>query len=75
MAVERGAHADGYVSEGFYRGRYDVDRWCAFGPPSECAAFIRRFLDAGFTTVMLCMVPPDVKQLERLHNEVVPLLN
>ena len=61
--------------EGIYHGRYDVDRWCAFGPPAECAAFIRRFLDAGFTTIMLCMVPPDVKQLEMLHREVVPLLN
>ena len=60
--------------EGFYRGRYDVDRWCAFGPPAECAAFIRRFLDAGFTTAMLCLVPPDVEQLERIHREVVPLL-
>ncbi len=59
---------------GFYRGRYDVDRWCAFGPPAECAAFIRRFLDIGITTVMLCMARPDVGQLERLHREVVPLL-
>ena len=60
--------------ESFYRGRYDVDRWCAFGPPAECAAFIRRFLDAGFTTAMLCLVPPDVEQLQRIHREVVPLL-
>ena len=59
---------------GFYRGSYDVDRWCAFGPPAECAAFIRRFLDIGITTVMLCMARPDVGQLERLHREVVPLL-
>ena len=59
---------------GFYRGHYNVDRWCAFGPPGECAAFIRRFLEAGFTTVMLCMARPDVEQLERLHREVVPLL-
>ena len=60
--------------EGFYRGRYNVDQWCAFGPPVECAAFIRRLLDTGLTTVMLCMVPTDVEQLERLHREVVPLL-
>ena len=59
---------------GFYLGRYDVDRWCAFGPPAECANFIRDFLDAGFTTVMLCLVRPNVEQLERLHREVVPLL-
>ncbi len=55
-------------------GRYNADRWCAFGPPGECAAFIRRILEAGFTTVMLCMARPDVGQLERLHREVVPLL-
>ena len=51
--------------EGFYRGRYDVDSWCAFGPPADCAALIKRFLDAGFTTVMLCLVPPDAEHLER----------
>ncbi|MCH8832330.1 MAG: LLM class flavin-dependent oxidoreductase, partial [Chloroflexi bacterium] len=60
--------------EVFYHGSYNVDRWCAFGPPAECAAFIRRFLDIGITTVMLCLVLPDVQQLERLRNEVVPLL-
>ena len=59
--------------QSFYHG-YDVDNWCAFGPPDECAAFIRRFLDAGITTVMLCLTPPDVEHLERLHNEVAPLL-
>ena len=57
----------------FYHG-YDVDSSCAFGKPDECAAFIRGFLVAGITTVMLCLVPPDVEHLERLHREVVPLL-
>ena len=59
--------------QSFYEG-YNVDGWCAFGPPAECAAFIRGFLDAGITTVMLCLVPPDVEHLERLHREVIPLL-
>ncbi|MCH8988943.1 MAG: LLM class flavin-dependent oxidoreductase [Chloroflexi bacterium] len=59
--------------QSFYGG-YNVDSWCAFGPPAECAAFIRGFLVAGITTVMLCLVPPDVEHLERLHREVVPLL-
>ena len=53
--------------KGFYRGRYDVDSWCAFGPPADCAAFIKRFLDSGFTTMMLCLVPPDAEHLERSH--------
>ena len=59
--------------QSFHRS-YDVDTWCAFGPAAECAAFIRRFLDAGITTLMLCLVPPNVEHLERLHNEVLPLL-
>ena len=58
----------------FYHG-YNVDDWCAFGPPTECAAFIQGFLVAGITTVMLCLVPPDVEHLERLHREVLPLLD
>ena len=59
--------------QSFY-GSYDVDSWCAFGNPAECAHFIQGFLDAGITTVMLCLVPPDLENLERLHNEVLPLL-
>ena len=57
-----------------FHGGYNVDSWCAFGRPAECAAFIRGFLDAGITTVMLCLAPPDVEHLERLHREVIPLL-
>lgn len=59
--------------QSFYSG-YDVDSWSAFGPPTECAAFIRGFLDAGITTLMLSLVPSDVEHLERLHREVLPLL-
>lgn len=59
--------------QSFYGG-YNVDSWCAFGTPAECAAFIRGFLDAGITTLVLCLVPPDVEHLELLHREVVPLL-
>jgi alkanesulfonate monooxygenase SsuD/methylene tetrahydromethanopterin reductase-like flavin-dependent oxidoreductase (luciferase family) len=59
--------------QSFYGG-YNVDSWCAFGKPAECAAFIKGFLDAGITTLMLCLVPADVEHLERLHHEVVPLL-
>ena len=61
------------LPQSFYIG-YDVDDWCAFGPPTECAGFIRGFLDAGITTVMLCLVPPEVEHLELLHREVLPLL-
>ena len=59
--------------QSFYNG-YDVDNWCAFGKPAECAAFIQSFLDVGINTVMLCLVPADVEHLELLHREVLPLL-
>ena len=64
----------GPVFGSFYSGSYNVERWCAFGPPAECANFIRGFLDIGINTILLCMTTPDVQQLERLHREVVPLL-
>ncbi|MDE0823292.1 MAG: hypothetical protein OSB07_04890 [Dehalococcoidia bacterium] len=32
--------------QSFYTG-YNVDSWCAFGNPAECAAFIQGFLDGG----------------------------
>ncbi|MDA1128582.1 MAG: LLM class flavin-dependent oxidoreductase [Chloroflexi bacterium] len=60
--------------QSFYGG-YNVDSWCAFGKPAQCAAFINAFFDAGITTVMLCLVPADVEHLELLHREVLPLLN
>jgi len=59
--------------QSFYNG-YDVDNWCAFGKPAECAAFIQSFLDGGINAVMLCLVPADVEHLEPLHREVLPLL-
>ena len=59
--------------QSFYGG-YNVDSWCAFGKPADCAAFVQGFLDAGITTVMLCLVPTNVESLERLHSEVLPLL-
>ena len=45
--------------QSFYTG-YNVDSWCAFFNPAECAAFIQGFLDVGITTLMLCLVPADV---------------
>jgi alkanesulfonate monooxygenase SsuD/methylene tetrahydromethanopterin reductase-like flavin-dependent oxidoreductase (luciferase family) len=59
--------------QSFYTG-YNVDSWCAFGNPAECASFIQGFLDRGITTLMLCLVPANVEHLERLHKEVLPLL-
>ena len=47
------------ILQSFYTG-YNVDSWCAFGNPAECAALIQGFLDVGITTLMLCLVPADV---------------
>ena len=47
------------ILQSFYSG-YNVDSWCAFGNPAECAALIQGFLDVGITTLMPCLVPADV---------------
>ena len=47
------------ILQSFYTG-YNVDSWCAFGNPAECAALIQGFFDVGITTLMLCLVPADV---------------
>ena len=59
----------------YYGTRFDVDSFCAFGPPKACARSIQPYLDAGVTTLMLGFARPDVRELERLHREVLPLLN
>jgi alkanesulfonate monooxygenase SsuD/methylene tetrahydromethanopterin reductase-like flavin-dependent oxidoreductase (luciferase family) len=60
--------------QSFWGPRYNIDAWCAFGPPAECAAFLRRFLDAGINLLLLAVPWPRVEDLERLHQEVLPLL-
>lgn len=58
----------------YYGAGFDVDRNCPFGPPEVCAQGIQPYLDAGVTTLMLGLARPDVRELERLHHEVLPLL-
>ena len=60
---------------GYYGERFDVDRFCVFGPPQECAQGIQRYLDAGIKTIALGLPWPDVRLLERVANEVVPKLS
>ena len=62
------------VLQQFYGRGYRVNNWCAYGPSADCAAFIRRVLDSGIKRVLVCLMRPDVSELERLHREVVPLL-
>ena len=58
----------------YYGPQYDVENNCAFGPPEQCAAKIQGYLDAGAKTVMLGPTWPDVGQITRIAQDVVPLL-
>ena len=62
------------VLQRFYGRGYRVNGWCAYGPPADCAAFIRRTLESGIKRVLVCLMSPDVAELERLRREVIPLL-
>ena len=62
------------ILQQFYGRGYIVYNCCAYGPPADCAAFIRRILESGMKRVQVCLMSPDVAELERLHREVVPLL-
>ncbi len=58
----------------YYGPRYDVDTNCVYGPPDQCAAKIQGFIDAGAKTVILGPTWPDVDQISRISQEVVPRL-
>ncbi len=57
-----------------YYGQYDVENDCAYGPPDECAAKVQSFIDAGAKTMILGPTWPDVHQVTRIANEVIPKL-
>jgi alkanesulfonate monooxygenase SsuD/methylene tetrahydromethanopterin reductase-like flavin-dependent oxidoreductase (luciferase family) len=53
-----------------------VDGWVATGSPEECAAHLRVYQEMGFDEVAVRVAGWDqFGQLERVINEVVPLLN
>ncbi len=58
----------------YYGPQYDVENSCAFGPATECAAKIQPYIDAGVKTMMLGPAWPDVGQITRIAQEVLPLL-
>jgi alkanesulfonate monooxygenase SsuD/methylene tetrahydromethanopterin reductase-like flavin-dependent oxidoreductase (luciferase family) len=68
------------VAAGYLREYYGVDyerdfleRWVAVGPPERCVEEIRRFVDAGVTTLTLRLIGHDeASQFERVTNEVLP---
>jgi probable F420-dependent oxidoreductase len=58
----------------YYGPQYDVANNCVFGSPTECAAKIQGFIDAGAKTIILGPTWPDVEQVTRIAKEVVPEL-
>jgi probable F420-dependent oxidoreductase len=58
----------------YYGPQYDVGNNCVFGSPTECAAKIQGFIDAGAKTIILGPTWPDVEQVTRIAREVVPQL-
>jgi len=52
-----------------------IDIWLAHGPPEECAAFLREWLDMGISTPVLRFTSHDqLGQIKRFVDEVVPLI-
>ena len=58
----------------YYGPQYDVENNCAFGPAADCAAKIQPYIDAGVKTMMLGPTWPDVAQITRISQDVLPLL-
>ena len=62
----------------YYSVDYDrafLERWVAVGDPGQCADMIRRFVEAGATTITLRLVAHDeAGQFRRVTEEVLPLL-
>ena len=65
--LERFTHA-------YYGPAYDVENACAFGPAEACAEKIQGYIDAGAKTMILGPTWPEVAQIERIAQEVMPLL-
>ena len=64
-----------YLRE-YYGVDYDRDfleRWVAIGDPERCANELRKFIDAGVTTITLRLIGHDeAGQFKRVTNEVLP---
>lgn len=58
----------------YYGTRFDVDRHALFGPAEEVASRLREQIDAGITHLMLGVPTLDPDHLQRLAEQVVPVL-
>jgi len=64
---------DSYYSVSYHRDLLEL--WVAMGSPAECIENIRRFVDAGATTITLRLTGYDQKrQFKRVTEEVLPAL-
>jgi probable F420-dependent oxidoreductase len=68
--------ADRYLATEYRQPFGDrVDRYCAFGPPAECIATLRRFVEAGVREIVLIPTCPPalfMDQLRQAAAEVLP---
>ena len=58
----------------YYDFPYDVNRSTLYGSPAQCAEKAQSYLDAGVETLIFAMVTKGRGQLQRLCEEVIPLL-
>ncbi len=50
-----------------------LENWVAFGSPQACIARLRAFIDAGATTITLCITGyHQQRQFKRVTEEVLP---
>ena len=71
---DRAKHALEAFTHAYYGPQYDVESNCAFGRPEDCAAKLQGYADAGCQTLILGPTWPEAAQIERIRDEVVPLL-
>jgi probable F420-dependent oxidoreductase len=58
----------------YYGPRYDINN-AVFGPAAACAERLRAFIDAGCQTLVLGPAGLDVRQLETIQKQLVPLIS
>jgi alkanesulfonate monooxygenase SsuD/methylene tetrahydromethanopterin reductase-like flavin-dependent oxidoreductase (luciferase family) len=55
--------------------RAEIDEWCAFGSPADCAAYLERYRAAGVDELIIrCASWDQPAQVRRLIDEVLPAI-
>jgi alkanesulfonate monooxygenase SsuD/methylene tetrahydromethanopterin reductase-like flavin-dependent oxidoreductase (luciferase family) len=68
------AACEDYLTRYYGKVRMDVEKHLVVGSAEACAERIRSFFDKGLQTVILGQVVPDLEQIDRLANKVLPLV-